>query len=316
VVAGLAVVAMTTPLDSRGTGDARRFGYAGVSVGLLVSVAANIAHGFVPPAGWPPGRAWAPEPGAVFGAMFWPVALLLTTEILTRKRWPTGVGWLLVRLAGLLPVAVVAAVISYQHLHGLLLHYHETRLAAAIGPLSIDGLMVMASAALIAPNRCDPPATSGAVGTVDATSLVQESLASQPRAWSGSSRADASRSSSVTAAAVADSSRGSSSARSMPSSGRTRTASSRGQSPPSSDDSSSSAGRRADEETLRALVAQARSDRPGAGEPAVRRLLGEAGLSASSARVRAALAATTPVPGPSSPGDAVARDRQDGGEAA
>jgi hypothetical protein len=47
--------------------------------------------------------------------------------------------------------------------------------------------------------------------------------------------------------------------------------------------------RRADDETLRALVAQARLVRPGAGEPAVRKLLTEAGLAASGARVRAAL---------------------------
>jgi len=48
-----------------------------------------------------------------------------------------------------------------------------------------------------------------------------------------------------------------------------------------------------DDETLRALVAQARAARPGAGEPAVRRLLADAGLSASSAKVRAALASHT-----------------------
>ncbi|MDQ1246311.1 MAG: hypothetical protein QG597_679 [Actinomycetota bacterium] len=51
--------------------------------------------------------------------------------------------------------------------------------------------------------------------------------------------------------------------------------------------------RRADDETLRALVAQARAERPGAGEPTVRRLLAEAGLAASAARLRAALAAPT-----------------------
>ncbi len=53
--------------------------------------------------------------------------------------------------------------------------------------------------------------------------------------------------------------------------------------------SSSQRRRTADDETLRTLVAQARLLRPGAGEPAVRRLLTEAGLAASGARVRAAL---------------------------
>lgn len=46
---------------------------------------------------------------------------------------------------------------------------------------------------------------------------------------------------------------------------------------------------RADDDTLRALVALARIEQPGAGEAAVRRLLAEAGLSASAARVRAGL---------------------------
>ncbi len=61
-----------------------------------------------------------PEPGAVAGAMFWPIALLIASEILTRKRWPDGWRWVAVRALGLLPVAAVAAVISYLHLHGLL----------------------------------------------------------------------------------------------------------------------------------------------------------------------------------------------------
>jgi len=268
----------TTAVPNRG---ARRFAYLGVVAGLLVSVAANIAHSFVAPAGWPTGARWVPEPGAVLGAMFWPVALLLTTEILTRKRWPAGWVWLLVRLAGLLPVAGVAAVISYQHLHGLLLHYWETPLAAAIGPLSIDGLMVMASAALIAPDRTDTPAAKSTTTTATSAAPVAAGASS-----SASPDAAAATSPGLSGGTLPDPARASS-----PGSSRRSSPPSPRRSPAGSSAASSTRAGRADDETLRALVAQARDERPGAGEPAVRRLLADAGLAASAARVRAALAA-------------------------
>jgi hypothetical protein len=116
-------------------------------LGGAVSVAANVAHSFVPPAGAPPG--WRPMQGAVLSAVFWPVALFVAIEILSRTRWPAGIAWRIVRLGGLLPVAVVAAVVSYRHLSGLIRYYGEDGLTAAFGPLAVDGLMIVASAALL-----------------------------------------------------------------------------------------------------------------------------------------------------------------------
>ncbi len=113
-----------------------------------VSIAANVAHSYVPPAAAPTG--WSPQPGAVVGAVFWPVALFMAVEIVARTMWPAGRRWVLLRYAGLLPVAVVAAMVSYRHLAGLLGFYGEDVLTARIGPLAVDGLMVMASAALVA----------------------------------------------------------------------------------------------------------------------------------------------------------------------
>lgn len=54
------------------------------------------------------------------------------------------------RFGGLLPVAVVAAVVSYRHLSGLIHHYGEDDLTAIAGPAAVDGLMIMAAAALLA----------------------------------------------------------------------------------------------------------------------------------------------------------------------
>lgn len=143
--------------DTRDTG--RSWAYAGAILGGVVSTAANIAHSYVPPAG--AASDWSPRAGAVVGAVFWPVALFIAAEILARTAWPAGRRWVALRYLGLLPVALVAAVVSYRHLSGLLRYYGEDTLTATIGPLAVDGLMIMATAALMAAGHPQPssPAT-------------------------------------------------------------------------------------------------------------------------------------------------------------
>ncbi|OJF11907.1 hypothetical protein [Couchioplanes caeruleus] len=126
----------------------RGWAYIGAALGGTVSIAANIAHSYVPPASATDG--WSPNLGAVIGAVFWPVALFVTTEILTRVAWPFGHVWQLLRWAGMLPVAVVAALVSYRHLSGLLDFYGEEPVVCVLGPLAVDGLMVMSAGALLA----------------------------------------------------------------------------------------------------------------------------------------------------------------------
>jgi hypothetical protein len=127
----------------------RGWAYLGAVLGGGVSVAANVAHSYVPPTDVDPAT-WQPQGGAVAGAVFWPVFLFVAVEILTRIQWPALRRWVVVRFLGLLPVAVVAAVVSYRHLSGLLAWYREDALTITIGPLAVDGLMVMATAALLA----------------------------------------------------------------------------------------------------------------------------------------------------------------------
>jgi hypothetical protein len=130
----------------------RAWAYTGAILGGGVSIAANIAHSYVPPTGWTPvggKQQYTPQLGAVIGAVVWPVALFVAVEILARTPWPTGRRWLILRYLGLVPVALVAAFVSYRHLSGLLAYYHEDTLTAAVGPLAVDGLMVMATAALL-----------------------------------------------------------------------------------------------------------------------------------------------------------------------
>lgn len=139
----------------------RRWAYVGAAAGAAVSIAANVLHSYVPPAGMP--DTWQPAKGAVVGAIFWPVALLIAIEIFARWH-PVETRFRLLRWLGLVPVAVVAAVVSYRHMSGLLTWWHEDSITAVIGPLAVDGIMVMAAGALIESNPAtragrpdDPP---------------------------------------------------------------------------------------------------------------------------------------------------------------
>lgn len=133
------------------TKNGRAYAYIGAFSGGAVSVAANIAHSFIAPDG--ASADWNPEPGAVISAIVWPLFLFIAIEILARTPWPTGWGWNVLRWVGLPPVALVAAFVSYRHLSGLLDHYNEETLVVWFGPLAVDGLMLMATAALLATGK-------------------------------------------------------------------------------------------------------------------------------------------------------------------
>jgi hypothetical protein len=74
----------------------------------------------------------------------------VAVEILARIPWPDGWWWTFLRYCGLVPVALVAAIVSYQHMRGLLIYYGENGWTPTIGPLAVDGLMILATGALIA----------------------------------------------------------------------------------------------------------------------------------------------------------------------
>jgi hypothetical protein len=125
--------------------------WLGFVFGSVMSVAANVLHAWLPaaerPAGWSPGI--APQ----IGSAVWPIGLLLSVEVLSRVRWAPGVWWVLARYGGAGTVAVGSAVISYGHLHEVLLAWEYGPLGAAVGPLVLDGLMVVSGFALLAMSR-------------------------------------------------------------------------------------------------------------------------------------------------------------------
>ncbi|MFE9204265.1 hypothetical protein [Micromonospora sp. NPDC007230] len=57
----------------------------------------------------------------------------------------------------------MAALVSYRHLSGLLGHYGEDAVTVTVGPLAVDGLMLMATGALLATGR--PTAATAASAT-------------------------------------------------------------------------------------------------------------------------------------------------------
>ncbi|GAA1384602.1 hypothetical protein [Catellatospora chokoriensis] len=119
----------------------RGWAYLGAVLGGTVSVAANIAHTYLdhqdPPA------------LAVAVSVFWPVALFIAVEILARVDWPAGLRFAVTRW-GIVPVALVAAVVSYRHMASLLASYGEDTITVTLGPIAVDGLMLLATGALIA----------------------------------------------------------------------------------------------------------------------------------------------------------------------
>lgn len=125
----------------------RIWAYVGLGLGGAVSILGNVLHTFVPPAG--AGPDWTPEGPAVAAAAFWPIALYVAIEIIARTDWRAGWQWLALRWVSASPVALVAAVVSYQHLSGLLKHWGEAELTWRFGPVAVDGLIVLATGALI-----------------------------------------------------------------------------------------------------------------------------------------------------------------------
>lgn len=141
----------------------------GTVLGLTASTAANVLHAVDLDKG---GKA------AIIGAAFWPLALLAATETLTRKRWPERVRpW---AVTAVLVVALVTAVVSYGHLHALLVSWGAGPFEAAIAPAAVDGLMTVCSLALTVADGPEPVPASPASPASPAVPI--EELPPAPRA--------------------------------------------------------------------------------------------------------------------------------------
>ncbi|WP_280432619.1 hypothetical protein [Nocardia brasiliensis] len=133
----------------------------------MLSVAANWLHTWLPAATMPDG--WHPGVAPQIGSAVWPIGLLLSVEVLSRTRWRRGMAWILGRYLGAGSVAIGSAIISYRHVYDVLTAWDYGHLGAAVGPVVLDGLMVISGFALLsesavtttmtATQGCDPVST-------------------------------------------------------------------------------------------------------------------------------------------------------------
>ncbi|MFI7523781.1 DUF2637 domain-containing protein [Micromonospora globbae] len=109
---------------------------ATLTLGVAASVAANVLHA-------------RPNPISQIIAAWPPLALLLTVELISRvphHRWYLGA----IRVTAAAVIAVIAAWVSYWHLVGVAARYGESGYGAAyLLPISVDGLVVVASVSLV-----------------------------------------------------------------------------------------------------------------------------------------------------------------------
>jgi hypothetical protein len=120
---------------------------ATLTLGVAASVAANILHAH-------------PNPISQIIAAWPPLALLLTVELISRV--PTHRRSLaVIRLVATGGIAGIAAWVSYWHMAGVAARYGETGTASYLLPLSVDGLVIVASVSLVEISgrlRDNPPA--------------------------------------------------------------------------------------------------------------------------------------------------------------
>ncbi|WP_326549954.1 DUF2637 domain-containing protein [Micromonospora sp. NBC_01813] len=108
---------------------------ATLALGVAASVTANILHA-------------QPNPISQAIAAWPPMALLITVELVTRvpvHRRSLGV----VRVVAASAIAAIAAWISYHHMVGVVARYGETGTVPYLLPLSVDGLIIVASVSLV-----------------------------------------------------------------------------------------------------------------------------------------------------------------------
>jgi hypothetical protein len=108
---------------------------AALVLGVATSVAANVLHA-------------NPNPISQAIAAWPPLALLLTVELISRvpvHRRTLAV----VRLTATAFIAAIAAYVSYHHMVGVAARYGEEGAAPYLIPLSVDGLVIVASVCLV-----------------------------------------------------------------------------------------------------------------------------------------------------------------------
>jgi hypothetical protein len=113
----------------------RKWAYTGLVVGGVFSLVGNVANTVLVDGATSPLFLRIPF------AMVWPILTYIGIEVLTRTVWVRGVAHLSARFVLIVPVSMVAAIVSYIHLNHLLKYGGEVATVQVLGPLAIDGLV-------------------------------------------------------------------------------------------------------------------------------------------------------------------------------
>ncbi|BCJ53072.1 hypothetical protein Asp14428_45470 [Actinoplanes sp. NBRC 14428] len=129
---------MSTTTGAAGLASLRRIGWGARGVfalGISASLAGNVLHAQHNPISQAI-SAWSP------------LALLLTVELISRI--PAERDWTsYVRLTATGVIALIAAWVSYWHMAGVAARYGETGASPYLLPISVDGLIVVASISMV-----------------------------------------------------------------------------------------------------------------------------------------------------------------------
>jgi hypothetical protein len=139
------------PAHRRVAASTRLVAWGGFLLGLTASMIANVLDAWLPALHQLPG--WTPGLAPQIGGAFWPAALMFAVEALSRVPWPEGQWWAVARYGGVGTVALGSAAISYGHVHDVLISWGYGVPSAVVGPLVIDGLMLICGFALLAISR-------------------------------------------------------------------------------------------------------------------------------------------------------------------
>lgn len=115
--------------------NGRGWAYAGLTIGSVVSLAGNVTDSIV-------------HHRPFVSGTIWPTVLFVGVEIVVRTKSQRS-AWKWTRALGMIPIVLVAAVVSYVHLSGLLSFWGEDMVTRTFGPVAIDGLMVVSTGALV-----------------------------------------------------------------------------------------------------------------------------------------------------------------------
>lgn len=124
----------------------RGWAYFGLLLGLAGSTTGNVANTVLT-------QTDVPLALRVPFAVAWPVWTWVGIEVLTRTQWRRSWPHWIARLILMGPTTLVAAFVSYLHLHHVMLLAGEPGLAQAVGPLAVDGTLFGCTVALLVTRR-------------------------------------------------------------------------------------------------------------------------------------------------------------------